>query len=43
MNENPQNSTESLTHQLVDIEKLIESKEYVTALAEIREIQSSGQ
>ena len=32
----------SLARQLEDIEKLIESKEYVIALAQIRELQSSG-
>lgn len=42
MSDNLQNSKVGLTHQLEEIEKLIENKEYVTALARIREVQGSG-
>jgi DNA-binding NtrC family response regulator/uncharacterized protein HemY len=42
MKDNLQNSKVGLTHQLEEIGKLIEKKDYLTALAQIREIQSSG-
>lgn len=42
MNENKQSSVASLIHQLYGIEKLIENKEYVSALAQIREVQGAG-
>ncbi|MCJ7497050.1 MAG: tetratricopeptide repeat protein [candidate division Zixibacteria bacterium] len=42
MKDNLQNSKVGLTHQLEEIGKLIEKKDYLTALAQIREVQSSG-
>jgi tetratricopeptide (TPR) repeat protein len=41
MNENKQSSVASLIHQLYGIEKLIENKEYISALAQIREVQGA--
>ncbi len=42
MKDNFQNSKVDLTHQLEEIEKLIEDNDYITALAQIREVQSTG-
>ncbi len=43
MRDNLQNSKVGLTRQLEGIEKLIENKEFVSALAQIREVQSLKQ
>ena len=42
MSDNQQNSKVGLTHQLEEIEKLIKDNDYITALAQIREVQSTG-
>jgi DNA-binding NtrC family response regulator/predicted negative regulator of RcsB-dependent stress response len=42
MSDNLKNSKVGLTHQLEEIEKLIEDNDYITALAQIREVQSTG-
>ncbi|MCJ7497164.1 MAG: tetratricopeptide repeat protein, partial [candidate division Zixibacteria bacterium] len=42
MSDNLKNSKVGLTHQFEEIERLIEKKEYITALAQIREVQSTG-
>lgn len=42
MKDDLQNSKVGLAHRLEKIEELIENKEYVTALAQIREVQSSA-
>ncbi|MDH4222600.1 MAG: tetratricopeptide repeat protein [candidate division Zixibacteria bacterium] len=42
MSDNLQNSKVNIAHQLEEIEKLIEKKDFVTALAQIREIQSTS-
>ena len=41
MRDNQQNSKVGLTHQLEEIEKLIKDNDYITALAQIREVQST--
>jgi tetratricopeptide (TPR) repeat protein len=42
MTDNQQNSKVGLTHQLEEIEKLIKDNDYITTLAQIREVQSTG-
>jgi two-component system response regulator HydG len=42
MSDSLKNSKVGLTHQFEEIEKLIEGNDYITALAQIREVQSTG-
>jgi len=42
MSDNLKNSKVGLTHQFEEIERLIEDNDYITALAQIREVQSTG-